>query len=426
MEAHLSLFRLLCLTAVAVTTQFASAGDAARVVISAGMPGAPTPPAVAQHARRVADIAELGRKLFSDRSLSASGSLACASCHDPAHAYGPPDDRPVRTGGEDMKHPGTRAVPSLRYLQTTPPYGEHQFEDEGSKPGEDNGPTGGFTFDGRVNSLHEQARIPLLAEHEMANIDAAGFVGRLRRAVYANEFRRLFGKDVFDQPEKALAEATKALEYFQQSPRDFYPYSSKYDAFLRGQARLSESELRGLGLFNDPEKGNCASCHPSAISSGGAFPQFTDYGYAALGVPRNMHIEANVRPDYYDLGLCGPERKDLADNENDCGLFKVPSLRNVARKKVFFHNGSMDSLEQVVRFYIERETVPAKWYPRTATGIRKYDDMPEQYHHNIEQGAPFSSMVNGKPRLDDKEISEIVAFLKTLDDGYAAGGRARP
>ncbi|MEE3623717.1 cytochrome-c peroxidase [Nitrospirillum sp. BR 11752] len=71
--------------------------------------------------RQAAALAEVGRQLFFDPRLSASGILACANCHDPAHAFGPPDGAAVRLGGADGHTPGLRAVPSLMYLQDVPP-----------------------------------------------------------------------------------------------------------------------------------------------------------------------------------------------------------------------------------------------------------------------------------------------------------------
>jgi cytochrome c peroxidase len=162
---------------------------------------------------------------------------------------------------------------------------------------------------------------------------------------------------VLDDPRLAFDAVVLALEVFQQDPAEFYPYDSKYDAYLRHQVELSEEERRGLALFNDPAKGNCASCHPSAIRNG-AFPSFSDWGFAAIGVPRNRAIPANADPRYFDLGLCGPARSDFAGRAEYCGRFRTPALRNVARRKVFFHNGGVTTLEKAVRFYVERDVAP--------------------------------------------------------------------
>src|SRR5439155_9513941 len=148
---------------------------------------------------------------------------------------------------------------------------------------------------------------------------------------------------VFDDRTRAFNAVLLSLEVFQQSAADFYPYSSKYDSWLRGKAELTAREQRGLALFEDPTKGNCASCHPSQ-PRGGALPAFTDFGFVALGVPRNRTIPANSHRDYYDLGLCGPERKDWVDRADYCGLFRTLSLRNVVVKRTFFHTGAFHSL----------------------------------------------------------------------------------
>lgn len=281
----------------------------------------------------LAAIESLGRALFFDARLSASGRLACASCHDPGHAFGPPDAQPVRRGGPSGRSIGQRAVPSLRYLQGVPVFTEHYF-DEAVDESVDNGPTGGLTWDGRVQSPREQARLPLLSPLEMANPDPSSVVSRLAATPYADEIRRLFGRDILLDPVRAFDAITRSLEIFQQSPAAFYPYSSKYDEFLRHHTSLSVQERRGLELFNDPAKGNCARCHPSAIGGDGAFPAFTDFGYAAIAVPRNRGLPGNHDPRYFDLGLCGPLRLDLADRPEYCGMFRTPTLRNVAVRKV--------------------------------------------------------------------------------------------
>jgi cytochrome c peroxidase len=390
-------------------------------------PGAAAPGAAApfylnsfDEAPSAAALTAIGRELFFDPRLSGSGSLACASCHDPQHAFASPNARAVQRGGADRGQPGVRAAPSLMYEQNMPPFTEHFFDSD-ENDGVDQGPAGGTLWDGRAQSAHEQARVPLLSEFEMANTSTDDVVAKVERAPYAAQFRRAFGESVFDDRGRAFKAVLLALETFEQSPADFYPYSSKYDAFLRGTASLSGAERRGLAAFNDRARGNCARCHPSAMREG-AFPQFTDFGFAALGVPRNAAIPANADPRYYDLGLCGPLRKDLAGRADYCGLFRTPTLRNVARKRVFMHNGVFHRLEDVVRFYAGRDTAPGKWYPRGADGAAlKFDDLPAKYRGNVDREPPFGGEPGEMPGLSDADVRDLVAFLNALSDGYEAG-----
>jgi cytochrome c peroxidase len=359
----------------------------------------------------------VGRALFFDASLSASGKVACASCHDPRRAFGPPNDSPVQRGGSDGRRFGLRAVPSLMYAQNIPVFTEHYFDDEGDDS-IDQGPAGGRTWDGRAQSAHDQARLPLFSPFEMANPSADAVVAKVQGAAYAAVFRQTFGDRVFDDKALAFKGVLMALEIFQQSPSDFYPYSSKYDAWLRHETSLSDQEMRGLAAFNNPNKGNCARCHPSGMRKG-AFPQFTDFGYAAIGAPRNKAIAANADSRYYDLGLCGPLRADLADKKEYCGLFRTPTLRNVATRRVFFHNGALHRLEDAVRFYAERDTQPQKWYPPGKDGVTaKFDDLPPQYRSNIDTRIPLDRRVGDSPALSEADIKDIVVFLGALTDGY--------
>ncbi|WP_257217368.1 cytochrome-c peroxidase [Janthinobacterium sp. BJB301] len=368
----------------------------------------------------VAQMTAMGRAMFFAPSLSVSGKMACASCHSPDHAYGPPNALAVQLGGPELKDAGTRAAPSLRYLQTAPAFTEHFHDDDGDDS-VDAGPTGGRNWDGRAQSGHEQALAPLLSPREMGNRDAAAVVAKLRAGPLAAQFRQTYGADIFEQPGQALRWALMSLEVFQESPLDFYPYTSKYDAVLRKQASLSPQEARGLALFNDERKGNCASCHISQVSAGGAFPQFTDYGLINIGVPRNGKLPVNADPAFFDMGLCGPDRTDLMEHKEYCGSFKTPSLRNVALRKVFFHNGSFDSLEQVLRFYVQRDTAPQKWYPADKHGkVRKYDDLPPGLVANVNVEAPFDRQPGQAPALNETEIADVIAFLHTLTDGYQA------
>jgi len=373
----------------------------------------------AARASEVPSPASLGRSIFHDASLSASGEMSCASCHAPTRGHAQGNMLAVQAGGENLDVAGIRAVPSLRYLNFDLPF---FFQKDGT-------PTGGFNRDGRANDLIEQARRPFLAAHEMANADAASVTDKLSRAEYADAFRQVFGVNVFADVETAFLAALFSVASFESSARELHPFTSKFDLFLRGRLVLSMPELRGLALFNRPDKGNCAGCHPSTRQSDGSPPVFTDYTYDALGVPRNPEIPANADPAYFDLGLCGPDRTDLADRRDLCGQFKVPTLRNVATRQVWFHNGYFRSLKDALHFYVERDTHPERWYPLDAAGVPdKFDDLPKPLRRNVNtQEPPYDRGPGQAPRLNDSEIDDVIAFLNTLTDGYdAATGTADP
>jgi cytochrome c peroxidase len=359
-------------------------------------------------------MTELGRALFFDRRLSVSGQMSCATCHDPAFAFGPPNDRATQLGGVDLKSPGRRAVPSLRYLQTLPPFAEHHF-DEGTDESVDRGPTGGHGWDGRADTAHDQARLPLTSPFEMANPDVDSVVAKVAKGSLAGQFRAVFGADVFTDPVRGSTAVLLCLEVFQQSPKEFYPYTSRYDDYLRRKVQLSASEARGLALFDNPKKGNCASCHPSQATHEG-FPHFTDFGFNAIGAPRNRTLPINADPAFHDLGLCGPERTDLKTHKEYCGEFRVPSLRNVALRRTFFHNGVFHRLDQVLEFYAQRDTNPGKWYPKARGRVDAYDDIPPEYREYVNRDPPFGGKPGGAPALSRAEMTDIIAFLKTLTD----------
>ena len=361
-------------------------------------------------------VAQLGRLVFFDPGLSASGRLSCASCHSPAHAYTSPAGGIAPRGGAGLDRSPLRAVPSLRYLEHTPRFTRHFYLEHGEER-EDEGPAGGFMLDGRADSLHTQALLPWLDAAEMGNEDIDALAQRLRQASYAPTLRQLFGSTLFDRPQQVAAAAALALERFELEDPSFHPYSSRYDRFLAGEASLSAQELRGLALFVDRAKGNCAECHPNTRGPGGRGPEFTDYAYRALGVPRNRELGANADAGFYDLGLCGPRRTDLRAETRYCGYFKTPTLRNSARRSRFFHNGRFHTLEQVLEFYAARDTAPQRWYPSVHGRLRKFDDLPAIYRANVDTSdPPFDRARGDPPVLSAPEIADLLAFLGTLDD----------
>ena len=377
--------------------------------------GAPGEPAESSAPVVLSAAAEAGKALFFDTSLSASGAQSCSTCHVPARAFtaDPSVDHglPVPLGGRNMDLPGFRNAPSLSYASFTP----------GFSIASGNTPTGGFFRDGRASSLAEQAQLPFVTSFEMANVNAAELVMRLQHSsATLAKFVAAYGQAPLADPPQALRDIGLAIAAFESEDPAFHPFTSKYDYWLQGNAQLTSRELQGLTLFNDPAKGNCAHCHISRRGNDGTPPQFTDYGLIALGVPRNRAIPANADPGYFDLGLCGPLRRDLAAHPEYCGLFKTPSLRNVALRRSFFHNGVFHSLRQVIEFYVERDTDPGKWYARRQDGsVDKFDDLPARYHANVNTEPPFDRHPGNPPALGGTEIDDLVAFLETLTDGYA-------
>jgi cytochrome c peroxidase len=369
-------------------------------------------------------LATLGRRIFFDPTLSASGALACASCHDPAHAYAPANTLPIQLGGLSMNRHSFRATPSLSYiLGRTPNWHQERaasflerLEDR------DTPPFGGFAWDGRFKTLADQAAFPLLSPDEMANPDAASIQTKLQKAPYAADFRKALGPHSLDDPRQALASAGLALTRFELTDPSFHPYSSKYDAVLDGRATLTPQEAHGLQLFNDPARGNCASCHTSAKGADGSHPLFTNFQFEALGVPRNPSLKANADPNFYDLGLCGPLRTDQSSDPNYCGLFKTPTLRNTATRHAFFHNGRYSTLLEALRFYVRRDTNPEEFYPKDPDGkVHKFDDLPVKYQSNADTvDLPLTRHPGEAPVWNESEIQDVLAFLQTLTDGYKA------
>jgi cytochrome c peroxidase len=391
-------------------------------------------------------MAKLGRLVFHDSHLSSSGQLSCAFCHSPQHSYGPPGDLPVMRGGPHLSRQGDRSVPSLMYLERQPSFsiGPDNEENENVTIGQlialsgtavrvqktapqanqsanNMVPQGGLFWDGRADTLQDQAFSPLLDRREMdaGSIDAVA--AKLRQAPYAQRLKRLFGASVFDEARLTVAEALFAVARYQIEDSSFHPYTSKFDYWLEGKTRFTPSELHGYALFNDPAKANCGGCHVDQPSRDGLPPLFTDHQFEALGVPRNSALSLNSDPGYFDLGICGPYRTDMSHDTQYCGMFLTPTLRNVATRRVFFHNGVYHTLQQVMDFYDFRDTDPQKIYPRGADStVHKFDDLPARYRRNIDvTDPPFGRKLGDPPAMTQRDKDDIIAFLKTLTDGYS-------
>lgn len=394
----------------------------------------------------LSQMAQVGRMLFYDRALSGSGKLSCASCHDPANHYGPSGDTPVFEGGADLHRQGRRAIPTLTYLERMLPFsiGPDLGNDDvaprvigvpstgnqrGSKTATDTAssaahivPQGGLFWDGRADTFQQQAGGPLFDPDEMAS-KPERVSARLNTAPYRQALLALAGPRGAQDPAFLREEALFAIGRYELEDRSFHDYSSKFDAWLEGKARFSPLEREGYLLFNDPQKGNCAACHLDHITRDGLPPLFTDHQYEALGAPRNMAISRNAVASYYDLGVCDAQPDGRKSFAAYCGMFVTPTLRNVATRHVFFHNGVFHTLETVLDFYALRDLQPEKFYPRRPGGkLDAYNDITERDRSNIDTiDAPFDRKSGEKPALNENERRAIIAFLETLTDADISG-----
>jgi len=337
---------------------------------------------------------KLGKALFFDASLSSPQGQSCASCHSPKHGFSHPDNKLATAEGAMKGLFGNRNVPSIAYIGFTPNF--HKVIEEG-----DLLYVGGFFLDGREATLEDQATKPMLNPVEMGIKDEATLVAKIKTAGYEAEFNAIYGKGALSNTKQAIKYISNALADFERS-KEFSPFDSKYDAYLAGKVQLTEKELKGLKLFEAEDKGNCAACHPSTIDKETGFPPlFTDYTYDNLGVASNEDNPFFKNPTTYN-----PHGKNYSDkglgeainDKNQNGKFKVPTLRNIALTAPYMHNGVLENLTEVVKFYNTRDT-NSNWGIAEVTKNVNKDEL-------------------GDLKLTDDEIEAIVAFLNTLSDGY--------
>ncbi|HVV53447.1 MAG TPA: cytochrome c peroxidase, partial [Polyangia bacterium] len=345
---------------------------------------------------------------------------SCASCHDPAHAFsGTHGSRVGVPLGSRPGHYARRTAPSVLYLRYVPAF--HYFEDDELPAPE---PRGGFFWDGRVDDLVSLVRQPLFNPDEMNAGTPRLLASKIARGPYAREFRAALGAP--SSPEAVLHGVGVAIAAYLDSD-EMNPATSKYDAYVRGQATLTDQEVRGLEIFKDRRRGACAGCHRMAeTSTNPAESMFTDYGYDAIALPRNRALPATRDAASFDLGLCARRSDDQlpSSDEKLCATFRTPSLRNVAVRESFGHNGVYKTLREMVTFYARRAVAPGRIYPG-----EKFDDVPPKYRANVNIYAPVYNRKEGAPPpISDAEIDDVLAFLNTLTDARylapAAGGTA--
>ncbi|GAA0700495.1 cytochrome-c peroxidase [Marinobacterium maritimum] len=341
--------------------------------------------------------AQLGQQLFFDTNLSKNRSQSCASCHSPAQGFA--DNRQgTELGGsigDDGHSLGDRNAPSAGYASFSPKF--HSKAD-----GEW---VGGQFWDGRAATLAEQAGGPPLNPIEMGMPDKASVVERLKEnPEYQRQFDALYGAGILDQPEQGYAAMADSLEAFEQT-EFFAPFDSKYDRFLRGEAKLTDQEELGRLLFFSQQFTNCNQCHQLRKSARARDESFSNYEYRNIGTPVNAELRAanGVAPDFVDRGLLD---NPAVDDPAHAGKFKVPTLRNVAVTGPYMHNGVFKDLRTVVLFYDKYNNPTRTNNPETGEPWGKPEVADTLALKELEHG----------PALEDERVDAIVAFLKTLTD----------
>lgn len=252
-----------------------------------------------------ADTVALGRKLYYDTRLSADNTVSCANCHNPAKAFTDGLRVSLGVGGKN----GTRNAPTV--LDAA--YNPAQF------------------WDGRAASLEDQAGGPMANPVEMG-LPHEVMVAKISKvADYQAAFDKAFGPGpiTIDKVQKAIASFERTL-LSGDSPFDKYEYGGDKTA-------LSPAAIRGLAIFRDKQKGNCATCH----TIGDKYALFTDGKYHNIG----EGLDDNG--DLKDLGRYTQTHVDA-----DRGAFRTPTLRNISRTAPYMHDGSVKTLKDVVDFYV--------------------------------------------------------------------------
>lgn len=376
---------------------------------------------------------QLGKSIFFDETLSVNANQSCAACHDPEAGWTGPAMEINATGGVyEGSIPGrfgNRKPPSSAYATQSPIF--HFLAPQELF-------IGGNFWDGRAtgevlgNPAADQAKGPFLNPLEQALDTPGDVVDRICTGAYAGLFMEVAGTSACapENVDMAFNSVALSVAAYEGSP-EVNAFSSKYDAVLAagGKVKLSRQEKKGRSLFRG--KAKCSRCHTLS----GKAPLFTDFTFDNLGTPRNpenpFYLQTDFNPDgeaWVDYGLGGflETRDDYADmaEEND-GKQKVPTLRNVDKRpypdfvKAYGHNGYFKSLKGIVHFYNTRDVKPScesmNVFDATEVVARANDCWPEP-----EVAENVNDTELGDLGLSGEEEDAIVAFMKTLTDGYVA------
>jgi cytochrome c peroxidase len=385
------------------------------------------------------EVQIIGKDIFLDQTLSIRQNQSCASCHAREAGWTGPLSMTNAHGavyeGSIPGRFGNRKPPSAAYATPSPIL---SMDRKGTW-------SGGNFWDGRAtgeklgNPSADQAQGPFLNPAEMALPDSACVVYRVCTGGYSSFFKKVIGADAcaiswpgnvesvcqtegmqvdLSPSDRATSNHTYdkialAIASFEDSP-EVNAFTSKFDLSRKGRAKLTGEERRGFALFQG--KANCNNCHVTS----GQQPLFTDYTYDNLGIPKNLENPVyNQNPDFIDKGL-GEFLKTIGQPpeiyEPNLGKEKVPTLRNVDKKpypgfvKAYGHNGYFKSLAEIVHFYNTRDVLPV--CPQGSPGEGIYCWPPAEYPLNVNHDEM------GNLGLTPEEEAAIVAFLKTLSDGY--------
>jgi len=432
------------------------------------------------------DIVTLGKKMFFDKDLSVNKTQSCASCHEPSAGFTGPDSANNAVGAVEPgalgDRYGNRKPPTAAYAGDSLILYYHEAYDNGAANPAGSW-IGGMFWDGRASGdilgdpLAEQAMGPFTNPVEMGMPDYRQVCIRVAKSDYASLFESVWGKGSLDyvkDPDGTYERIVRSIAAYERSA-EVNPFTSKFDLFYANaksagkditkiqcpgngmgcgmvgmggggggmgnwpdrwtQYRnlgLSDEELIGLAVFNDPNRGNCASCHSLKSSADGGHPLLTDFSYHNLGIPKNPDNPYYSMPpsinldgeNWIDYGL-GDYLKSAgyapAVYEPEMGKFKTPTLRNVDLRpypdfvKAFGHNGffkSLDAMDGIIHFYAWRATMDNGGMGGGMGGGMTPDPSlfpaPEVDQNRIKM-QPFNFMMHG---------ANLTAFLKTLSDGY--------